>query len=45
MKGFTGDKYWEHKNPAYRESCFRKHCNELVILKGKYDFFIKETSK
>lgn len=45
MKHFTGDKWWEQTNPAYREACFRKASEELVELKGKYDYFIKLKSK
>ena len=41
MKKFTGYKWWEHKNPTYRESSFRKGIQETIELKGQYDYFIK----
>lgn len=43
IKGFTGSKYWEHKNPAYKKACFNKASMELIELKTCYDFFIEET--
>ncbi len=43
VKRFTGEKYWEHKNQAYKEACFNKFNDELVELKGQYDYFIKRT--
>mgnify|MGYP001084878718 CR=1 FL=1 len=44
-KAFTGYRWWEQKNPAYREACFRKSIKETIELKGKYDYFIKQTNK
>ena len=44
MNNFSGKRWWEQKNPAYRESCFRKSLKESVELKGKYDYFIKLTN-
>ena len=43
MKNFTGYRYWEQKNPAYREACKRQASKELIELKGEYDYFIKQT--
>lgn len=43
MKKFTGDKWWDQPNPAYREACRRDHSRELIELKGKFDYFIKYT--
>lgn len=43
MKNFTGNRWWEQKNPAYKEACKRKATAELVELKGQYDYFIKKT--
>ena len=45
MNNFTGNKWWEHKNPSYRESCKRQAIRELIVLKSNYDYFIKRTSK
>lgn len=45
MKFFTGYRWWEQKNKAYREACFRKSIQETIELKGKYDYFIKQTNK
>jgi len=45
MKNFTGNKWWEHKNPDYKEACKRKAIREMIELKGQYDYFIKQTSK
>lgn len=45
IKGFTGLEWWKHKNPAYRKACFNKSLKETTELKGKYDFFIKQTIK
>lgn len=45
IKGFTGKKWWEQKNPAYRKACQRKHFEEMAELKGKYDYFIKITKE
>lgn len=44
MKNFTGNIWWEQKNPAYREACKRQASRELAELKGQYDYFIKQTS-
>jgi hypothetical protein len=43
MKGFTGFKWWEQENPAYRKACRRQASKELIELKGQYDYFIKKT--
>ena len=43
MKNFTGNRWWEHKNPSYREACKRQATRELIELKGKYDYFVKQT--
>tara|TARA_R110000737_G_scaffold201389_1_gene220776 strand:+ start:404 stop:544 length:141 start_codon:yes stop_codon:yes gene_type:complete len=43
MKNFTGYKYWEQNNPAYREACRIQAYKELIELKGQYDYFIKQT--
>ena len=43
MKDFTGHRWWEQKNPAYRKACFNKAITETVELKGQYDYFIKQT--
>lgn len=45
IKGFTGDGWWRQTNPAFRQACFRKNVTETVELKGKYDYFIKQTNK
>ena len=45
MNNFTGNKWWEQKNPSYRESCKKQAIRELIISKGQYDYFIKRTSK
>lgn len=46
MKNFTGYKWWEQKNPSYREACFRQAVKETVELKEQYDYFIEQkTSK
>lgn len=45
IKGFTGKKWWEQKNPAYRKACQIKHFEEMAELKGKYDYFIKRTKE
>lgn len=42
IKNFTGTKWWEQKNPAYRKSCFRKASKELLELKVGYDLLIKK---
>ena len=39
------EKWWKQKNPAYRESCFRKAVKYTVELKGQYDYFIKTTNE
>lgn len=44
MKGFTGYRWWEQTNPAYREACFRQAVRETLQDKISYDFFIKHTS-
>lgn len=44
MKSFTGYKWWEQKNPAYREACKQKASEELIELNGKYNYFIKQTN-
>jgi len=44
MKNFTGYRWWEQKNPAYREACRRKASRELIELKIGYDYFIKQTN-
>jgi hypothetical protein len=41
----TGYKWWEHKNPSYRESCRRQAIRDGVQFKSEYDFFIKQTVK
>jgi len=38
---FTGYKWWEHKNPAYREACFRKAVQETTELNRQYVYLIK----
>jgi hypothetical protein len=43
MKNFTGYKWWEQKNPAYKEACRRQAIKETIKLKGQYDYFIKQT--
>lgn len=43
MKNFTGYKWWEHKNPAFKQACFNKALKETVELKKQYDYFIKHT--
>ena len=43
IKSFSGTKWWEYKNPAYRGPCFRKVSKELVELKVGYDLFIKKS--
>ena len=43
MKHFTGYRWWEHKNPSYKESCRRQAIRELIELKGKYDYFMDLT--
>ncbi len=45
IKGFTGERWWEQKNPAYREACFRKASQELIEMNIGYDYFIKQTTK
>ena len=45
LKHFTGNKWWEQTNPAYRQACFNKNLDEMVTLKGKYDYFIKLTTE
>jgi hypothetical protein len=45
MKNFTGNRWWEHKNPAYRKACERKAVQELIELKGQYDYFIRKTNE
>lgn len=44
IKGFESNKWWEQKNPAFRQACFRLASKELIELKGKYDYFIKQTN-
>jgi hypothetical protein len=39
----TGYRWWEQKNPSYREACRRQATNETIELKGQYDYFIKNT--
>jgi hypothetical protein len=43
MKGFTGFRWWEQKNPSYRESCRKQAIRETIELKGNYDYFITKT--
>ena len=40
---FTGTKWWEQTNPAYRESCRKKAIQELIELNKQYNYFIKQT--
>lgn len=42
---FTGYKWWEHKNPSYRESCFRKAIQETRELNAQYTYLIKHINK
>jgi hypothetical protein len=37
MKNFTGYKWWEQKNPSYREACKRQAVRETIELKEQYD--------
>ena len=39
----TGCKWWEHKNPAYRESCRRQAIRDNIQFKSEYDYLIKQT--
>ncbi len=39
----TGYKWWEHKNPAYREACRLQAIRDNIQFKSEYDFFIKQT--
>ena len=41
MNGFTGFRWWDQKNKAYRESCRKKAIQETIELKINYDYFIK----
>ena len=45
MNSLTGHRWWEQKNPAYRESCKRQASKDTIELKGQYDYFIKQTNK
>ena len=40
---FTGYRWWEQKNPSFRECCRKKATQELIEMKIGYDFFIKQT--
>lgn len=44
-KKFTGYRWWEQKNPAYRKACFRQASRELIELNKQYTYFIKMTQK
>ena len=45
MLCFNSKKWWQQKNPSYREACFRKAVKDTVELKGQYDYFIKITNE
>ena len=45
IKGFTGERWWKHKNPRYREACFRKASQELIEMKIGYDYLMKHNEK
>lgn len=45
FKTFKNDDYRNQLNPAYKKACFRRFSNELIELKGKYDYFIQQTNK
>ena len=45
VKGFSGYRWWEQKNPSFRDACRRKASEELIEMKVEYDYFIKKTSK
>lgn len=45
MKAFSGHKWWEQKNPAYREACFRQAVRETIKINKNYNYFIKQTKK
>ena len=44
MKNFTCYRWWEQKNPAYREASKRQASVELIEMKIEYDYFIKRTN-
>lgn len=45
LKEFSGFKWWEQNNPAYREACKRQASRELIELNIGYEFYIKNTVK
>lgn len=45
MKSFTGYRWWEHKNPAYRKSCFRQAARETTIHAYERDAIIEFLNK
>tara|TARA_R110002167_G_scaffold290181_4_gene495222 strand:+ start:170 stop:307 length:138 start_codon:yes stop_codon:yes gene_type:complete len=45
MGDFTGFRWWDQKNPAYRESCKKQASRETIELKSNYDYFITKTNQ
>lgn len=45
MKSFTGYRWWEQKNPAYRKSCFRQAARETTIHAYERDAIIEFLNK
>lgn len=41
MELISGHRWWEHKNPAYRKSCFRQAVKETTIHAFERDAIIQ----
>tara|TARA_R110000850_G_C9903842_1_gene460027 strand:+ start:471 stop:749 length:279 start_codon:yes stop_codon:yes gene_type:complete len=45
MKNFTGFRWWDQNNPAYKESCKKQAIKETIINTIEYNYFIKKNNK
>ena len=45
LKWFTGFRWWENSNPAYRDACMRKAREETIIHTIEYNAILKYNEK